>query len=170
MSHLLYTTFARTFIFPEKKERLKAMFPISNPHHLSQRDLSSCRYSCHSYAHTVQYFPNGLPYESQTPVRPQNMYDPSEYDYNQLLARTGHYQAAEYQISSNKYASPATNNWKKGSSGKNGQQRRCWNTANFQWMSIKRERKSSTSVESGKVEFFFNFELFFGTLPNGLFR
>lgn len=126
------------------------MYPMSNTHHLSQRDLSSCRYSCHSYAHTVQYFPNGMPYDTQASHRSQNVYEPNEYEYNQFIARPGHYQAQEYQ-SNNKYTSPVTNNWKKGSSGKNGQQRRCWNTANFQWMSIKRERKASSSFDGGKA-------------------
>ena len=112
--------------------------------------MNSCRYSCHSYAHTVQYFPNGMPYDAPPSQRIQNTYEPNEYEYNQFTTRSEYYQATDFQ-SSNKYVSPVTNNWKKGSSGKNGQQRRCWNTANFQWMNIKRERKSSSSFDNGNV-------------------
>ena len=126
------------------------MYPMSNMHHFSQRDMNSCRYSCHGYAHTLQYFPNGMPYDTHPSQRIQNLYEPTEYEYNQLTTRSDHYQMSDFQIS-NKYISPITNNWKKGSSGKNGQQRRCWNTANFQWMNIKRERKSSSSLDNGIV-------------------
>ena len=136
------------------------MYPMSNMHHLSQRDLNSCRYSCHGYAHTVQYFPNGMPYDSQPSQRPQNIYEPNEYEYNQFINRSDEYQGAEYQ-NGNKYVSSVTNNWKKGSSGKNGQQRRCWNTANFQWMNIKRERKTSSSFDNGKVPIFTLFSFYF---------
>ncbi|XP_065052946.1 homeobox protein Hox-B3a-like [Rhopilema esculentum] len=126
------------------------MYPMSNMHHLPTRDLSSCRYSCHSYAHTLQYFPNGMPYDPQEAHgRPQGMQDGVDFEYPSYPQRSDNYQSMEYHDNSLKYSTTATSNWKKGSSGKNGQQRRCWNTANFQWMNIKRERKSSGSSENG---------------------
>ena len=124
------------------------MYPSSPLHHMSSRDLNSCRYNCHSYSHTLQYFPSGLPMEPQPPQRPQQLCDSSSYNMPSY-AQADRYKSIDLQDNL-KYHGSLTNNWKKGSSGKAGQQRRCWNTANFQWMNIKRERKLTQGVENGE--------------------
>eukprot|EP00794_Sanderia_malayensis_P003572 gene3572-4076_t len=151
------------------------MYPTSSLHHMSNRELNSCRYNCHGYSHTLQYFPPGL---SMDPAPPQLMQrspqqqlacdSPSMMQYGgssggSLAAQpyshqaTDRYKAAlecqenlNYHSSISSNHSSLTNNWKKGSSGKPGQHRRCWNTANFQWMSIKRERKLSHQTDNEK--------------------
>ncbi len=133
------------------------MYPASSLHHMSSRDLNSCRYNCHGYSHTVQYFPSGLPMEPQVAQRTQQFCDPGQYNFNSY-PQPERFKSIECQENV-KYQSPLTNNWKKGSSGKPGQQRRCWNTANFQWMSIKRERKMSQVSENGRYPFAANTSL-----------
>lgn len=123
------------------------MYPVSSLHHISNRELNSCRYNCHGYSHTLQYFPPGLQAEPQLSHRTQPTCESTPYNLNSY-PQIDRYPASEYQDNT-KYNSSMTN-WKKGSSGRNGQQRRCWNTANFQWMSIKRERKLLQITENEK--------------------
>ena len=125
-----------------------AMYPSGPLRHppCQSRDMNPCRFSCLGYTHTLQYFPSGLSCEPPSHHRSSVRYD--SVSVSPPSPTYEHYVKSDSNSStkrSNSEQSPPINLRKSTTSAKSNQHRRCWNTANFQWMSIKRERKSQTS-------------------------
>ena len=118
----------------------------SSPSYYST-DGDSCRYSqClnmddrgHSYSHTLQYFPNN-PEEQKT----KTFYNGNALNSSFVFPYvTGKPTSEEKHRDERFYSYDKKKGKEKRKMGNH--QRRCWNTANYQWMSIKRERKISCS-------------------------
>ena len=107
---------------------------------------TSCRYAtgCHSYSHTVQYFPECA--LQQSTARSES-YEHIADSANMILPSQPQIDNKEQtetldtSIGDDMMLNEVTDR------KKNTTNKRCWNTANYQWMNIKRERRASAGKE-----------------------
>ena len=120
---------------------------------LQQQDMgtttASCQFlNCHGYSHTLQYFPPSCSPLTMEKLRQNGVTAPTDLtfpymqqEYNlqddfQQLSQHAQQEKGDqqhYQM----LGDSSDNNKRK----KQGQQKRSWNTENYQWMNIKRTRK-----------------------------
>eukprot|EP00111_Clytia_hemisphaerica_P021008 TCONS_00061956-protein len=111
---------------------------------------ASCQFlNCHGYSHTLQYFPPSCSPLTMEKLRQNGVAVPTDLtfpymqqEYNlqedfQQLSQHAQQEKEDQQHYQMMSDSSNTNNKRK----KQGQQKRSWNTENYQWMNIKRTRK-----------------------------
>nr|CAA57211.1 hox1 [Podocoryna carnea] len=98
---------------------------------------STCRYSnCHGYAHTLQYFPNASQQqeEKKRKVTLEHFASPLNWNDNKSGLEFINRSFDSFVTAGNETTSKQH---------KDRANKKCWNTANYQWMNIKRERKTT---------------------------
>ena len=107
----------------------------------------SCQFlSCHGYSHTLQYFPQCSPISDD---KVKVSVGQGEVSFPYIPDFIGNENGGGHQVQKDKYNEPLDMDGKR---KKSGQQKRSWNTENYQWMNIKRTRK--TPRFEGKFKLF----------------